>query len=105
MSELNAANLLLNLNQEDMPPVLPKMKPPSKELKNAVLNLMLVELRTDCSMDSTNGGGNYGYVTTLIKKWQLQYPWVNRNIFNYTKQFTHLVHKFWKLDFQYLLFN
>ena len=83
MSELNAANLLLNLNREDMPPVLPKMKPPSKELKNAVLNLMLVELRTDCSMDSTNGGGNYGYVATLIKKWQLQYPWVNRSIFNY----------------------
>ena len=44
---------------------------------------MLVEMKSETSTMSSNGESTYGLITKIVKKWKLQYPWVNRNIFNY----------------------
>ncbi len=78
MSDIDIANALLHLNRDETSS--DNSKVPSKELKNAVLNLVLVELR---SLGSNTDESKYGQITKLIKKWKIEYPWLNRNIFNY----------------------
>ena len=85
MSDYDTSNSLINLGRDEMSPAASyqEKKTPSKDLKNAVLNLMFVEMRSESAMISSNGDNKYGLTTKLIKKWKLQYPWINRNIFNY----------------------
>jgi hypothetical protein len=82
MSQVDAADVFLNPSRDKMPSV-QNERPPSKDLKNAVLNLMVVEMNSESSMKSSNGESTYGLITKLVKKRKLQYPWLNRNIFNY----------------------
>lgn len=83
MSDYDISNYLINLGRDEMSPAASyqEKKTPSKDLKNAVLNLMFVEMRSESAMISSNGDNKYGLTTKLIKKWKLQYPWTNRNIY------------------------
>jgi hypothetical protein len=79
MAELGCTSALLSLSKQTSHCQSNSLlsKTPSKELKNAVSNLLYVEMQ---SMVAVHGGTHqdkYGLLEETLNKWKLQYPWAN----------------------------
>jgi hypothetical protein len=80
MAELGCTDALLSLsnpssegeNRSEL------SKAPSKELKNAVLNLIYVEMQSMIAVHGVTQQDTYVLLKETLNKWKLQYPWVNQ---------------------------